>query len=75
MLRAPHRISLNERNDGRVAREARHSRNLFNEIHWSSIMDMKNIPFGLTDWSQLPVIEHQGEQGTAFLPFLEECAK
>lgn len=29
-------------------------------------MEMKNIPFGLTDWSQIPSTEHPGETGTAF---------
>ena len=28
-------------------------------------MDMKNIPFGITDWSQIPPTEHRGETGTA----------
>jgi hypothetical protein len=29
-------------------------------------MEMKNIPFGLTDWSQIPATEHKGETGTAW---------
>ncbi len=29
-------------------------------------MDMKNIPFGLTDWSQVEVSEHPGETGMAY---------
>lgn len=29
-------------------------------------MDMKNIPFGITDWSQIPVTEHQGIEGIAY---------
>jgi hypothetical protein len=28
-------------------------------------MDMKNIPFGLTDWSEIPPSEHKGETGLA----------
>jgi len=28
-------------------------------------MDMKNIPFGLTDWSKIPPTEHKGETGMA----------
>lgn len=28
-------------------------------------MDMKNIPFGVTDWSQVPASEHRGESGKA----------
>ncbi|MEQ9878677.1 DHCW motif cupin fold protein [Pectobacterium aroidearum] len=29
-------------------------------------MDMKNIPFGTTDWSQIERTEHQGETGIAY---------
>lgn len=29
-------------------------------------MDMKNIPFGTTDWSQIAPTEHQGETGIAY---------
>ena len=29
-------------------------------------MDMKNIPFGITAWSQIPCTEHKGETGTAY---------
>ena len=29
-------------------------------------MDMKNIPFGTTDWSQIVPTEHKGETGTAY---------
>jgi quercetin dioxygenase-like cupin family protein len=29
-------------------------------------MDMKNIPFGTTDWSQIPRTEHKGETGMAY---------
>jgi quercetin dioxygenase-like cupin family protein len=29
-------------------------------------MDMKNIPFGLTDWSNIPPTEHKGEVGMAY---------
>jgi hypothetical protein len=29
-------------------------------------MDMKNIPFGTTDWSKVEVSEHPGERGMAF---------
>ncbi|MFJ5378173.1 DHCW motif cupin fold protein [Pectobacterium sp. CHL-2024] len=29
-------------------------------------MDMKNIPFGTTDWSQIEPTEHQGETGIAY---------
>jgi mannose-6-phosphate isomerase class I len=28
-------------------------------------MDMKNIPFGTTDWSKLPPEDHKGETGVA----------
>lgn len=28
-------------------------------------MDMKNIPFSLTDWSKIPPTEHKGETGMA----------
>ena len=28
-------------------------------------MDMSAIPFGTTDWSQIPRTEHQGQTGTA----------
>ena len=28
-------------------------------------MDMKNIPFGTTSWSQIPATEHKGESGLA----------
>jgi quercetin dioxygenase-like cupin family protein len=28
-------------------------------------MDMKNIPFGITDWSQIAPTEHTGETGVA----------
>jgi hypothetical protein len=29
-------------------------------------MDMKNIPFGMTTWSQIEPTEHKGETGTAY---------
>lgn len=29
-------------------------------------MDMKNIPFGTTNWSQIIPTEHKGESGMAF---------
>jgi quercetin dioxygenase-like cupin family protein len=29
-------------------------------------MEMKNIPFGITDWEKIEKEEHKGEQGTAF---------
>jgi hypothetical protein len=29
-------------------------------------MDMKNIPFGTTAWSQIPPTTHKGETGTAY---------
>lgn len=29
-------------------------------------MNMSDIPFGTTDWSQIERTEHQGESGTAF---------
>ena len=29
-------------------------------------MKMENIPFGITDWSQLERTEHKGESGTAY---------
>jgi quercetin dioxygenase-like cupin family protein len=28
-------------------------------------MKMDNIPFGTTDWSQIPITEHAGERGMA----------
>lgn len=28
-------------------------------------MDIKNIPFGSTDWTQIETVEHQGETGVA----------
>ncbi len=28
-------------------------------------MDIKNIPFGTTDWTQIEAVEHQGETGAA----------
>jgi hypothetical protein len=37
-------------------------RNIISEIN----MDMKNIPFGTTVWSQVPVTEHKGETGKAY---------
>jgi quercetin dioxygenase-like cupin family protein len=29
-------------------------------------MEMKNIPFGITDWEKIESVEHKGETGTAF---------
>src|SRR5215813_14031810 len=29
-------------------------------------MQMKNIPFGTTDWSEIPVTEHLGTRGIAY---------
>lgn len=29
-------------------------------------MDMKGIPFGITDWSQIEASEHKGETGKAY---------
>ncbi len=29
-------------------------------------MEMKNIPFGTTDWSKIPTTEHKGETGMAY---------
>jgi hypothetical protein len=29
-------------------------------------MDMRNIPFGITDWAQIPATEHKGEKGVAY---------
>ena len=29
-------------------------------------MDMENIPFATTDWSEVERIEHKGEQGVAY---------
>ena len=29
-------------------------------------MEMKNIPFGITDWSKIEPVEHKGEAGAAF---------
>ena len=29
-------------------------------------MEMKNIPFGVTNWAEIEPTEHQGETGTAF---------
>ena len=28
-------------------------------------MNMENIPFGISDWSQIPSTKHDGEKGTA----------
>ena len=28
-------------------------------------MQMDDIPFGITDWAQIPAIEHPGQSGTA----------
>lgn len=28
-------------------------------------MDIKNIPFGITDWTTIEAVEHQGETGVA----------
>ena len=30
------------------------------------IMDMRNIPFGTTNWSQIEATEHPGETGMAY---------
>jgi hypothetical protein len=29
-------------------------------------MDMRNIPFGVSDWSQIAPVEHAGESGAAY---------
>jgi len=29
-------------------------------------MEMKNIPFGITDWEKIEEEEHKGEKGTSF---------
>ena len=29
-------------------------------------MEMKDIPFGITDWEKIEKVEHRGEQGTSF---------
>jgi quercetin dioxygenase-like cupin family protein len=29
-------------------------------------MHMKNIPFGTTDWSEIPITEHHGTRGMAY---------
>ena len=29
-------------------------------------MDMKNIPFGITDWAEVGAVEHRGEAGIAY---------
>jgi quercetin dioxygenase-like cupin family protein len=29
-------------------------------------MEMTDIPFGVTDWSQIPATEHKGETGMAY---------
>jgi quercetin dioxygenase-like cupin family protein len=29
-------------------------------------MDMQNIPFGTTNWAQVPPTEHKGEEGVAY---------
>jgi quercetin dioxygenase-like cupin family protein len=29
-------------------------------------MDMKDIPFGTTNWAQIPPTEHKGEKGVAY---------
>jgi hypothetical protein len=34
-------------------------------IHKEPAMNMKNIPFGTTDWSQIAATEHKGQTGTA----------
>ena len=34
-------------------------------LRWETSMDMKNIPFGTTIWSQIIPTEHQGESGVA----------
>jgi hypothetical protein len=34
-------------------------------LRWETNMDMKNIPFGTTIWSQIIPTEHQGESGVA----------
>ena len=28
-------------------------------------MQMENIPFGITDWERIPIVEHPGRNGTA----------
>jgi hypothetical protein len=33
---------------------------------WMNLMDMKNIPFGTTNWSQIDATEHPGETGMAY---------
>ena len=35
-------------------------------------MKIKNVPFHLTDWSQIPAVEHEGETGTSFWQVFEE---
>lgn len=34
-------------------------------VDWKSMMEMKNIPFSTTDWSQIAPMEHEGETGVA----------
>jgi hypothetical protein len=29
-------------------------------------MEMKNIPFGITDWEKIEEVEHKGEPGSSF---------
>lgn len=29
-------------------------------------MEMKDIPFGITDWEKIEQVEHKGEHGTSF---------
>lgn len=29
-------------------------------------MDIQNVPFGVTDWSEIEPIQHSGERGTAY---------
>jgi quercetin dioxygenase-like cupin family protein len=35
-----------------------------NQVH--EAMDMKNIPFGITEWSQIAPVKHKGQAGTAW---------
>jgi hypothetical protein len=41
---------------------------MFAEAHFGSEigMEMKNIPFGITNWAHIPPTEHKGEKGVAY---------
>ncbi len=35
-------------------------------------MQIQNVPFHLTDWSKIPIVEYKGESGTSFWRIFEE---